>query len=260
MLDRPHVETASDDSVPTQVAFASGAASPWAADLKDGFTGPATASLTTDNGAGSADIKSTASWDASRTILDSRNQNDSPLPPNIDQAILRPGDPRVGNSRDLPPIPWVENDLYAAYNKAMQEHKPLIVMFYADWCNYCKAMDKEALANPEFRKFAKDAVFLRLNVEKDDQYQNTKQLMNRLDIKEFPAMAIMRVDGPNPAVMGRIIGYHNGPQFVNVFRQVMPKDIVDRHPLDPGFQLLPTTPSRPLNPVQLAQTETAALV
>ncbi len=292
MLGKAPLETASDDSVPKQVALLNGA-NPWSGDLADLYGANATAAVLTNNpgdktpgtpGSTSAtdtrpvgiapdtrpaDIKfvnipslnNAKPFDASRSILDSRTQADSPLPPTAESAVLRPGDLRFPPV-EQPQINWVDNDLYTAYNRATKEHKPLVIMFYADWCNYCKAMDKEAYVNPEFRKFAQDCVFLKLNVEKDDQYQNTKQLMNRLDIKEFPAMAVMQVDGPNPGLIGRIIGYHNGPQFVNVFRQVMPKDIVDRHPLDPGFKLIPNAPAKPpsLNGgFQLAQNETSGL-
>jgi thiol:disulfide interchange protein DsbD len=288
MLGKPPLETASDDSVPKQVALLNGP-NPWTGDLADLYGGNATAAVLTSptdktpgasgtavipgtdtrptgGVAPSGDIKfinipNTKPFDASRSILDSRTQADSPLPPTAESAVLRPGDLRVPPV-EQPQINWVDNDLYTAYNRATKEHKPLVIMFYADWCNYCKAMDKEAYVNPEFRKFAQECVFLKLNVEKDDQYQNTKQLMNRLDIKEFPALAVMQVDGPNPGLIGRIIGYHNGPQFVNVFRQVMPKDIVDRHPLDPNFRLIPNAPARPpsLNGgFQLAQNETNGL-
>lgn len=223
MLDKPQLETL------TQVALIQEAANPWGGDLADLYTGRATPG----------------------------GQPDSPLPPTLDNSILQPGDGR--NPLELPQIPWVENDLYAAYSQAVKERKPLVITFYADWCNYCKAMEREAFVNPEFRKFAQEAVFLKLNVEKDDQYQNTKQLMNRLQIKEFPAMAIMQVDGDNPGVIGRIIGYHSGSQFVNVFRQVMPKDIVDRHPLDPDFKPIPIpVPNVPVPPsldVRMAQSK-----
>lgn len=145
-------------------------------------------------------------------------------------AIYRPGviRPPVAEKVD-----WFQDDVYGAYSKAYTERKPLVIMFEADWCNYCKAMDKEVLKSKEFREFAAEAVFLRLNVEKDDKYGNVKQLMTRLGITEFPAVAVVDVASQNINVLGRIVGYHNPPQFMNVFRQVLPKDIVDRHPQDP---------------------------
>lgn len=143
--------------------------------------------------------------------------------------VYRPG-------QDRPPVAdkinWFQDDVYGAYSKAYSERKPLVIMFEADWCSYCKRMDKEVLSSKEFRKFAEEAVFLRLNVEKDDKHGNVKQLMNRLGITEFPALAVVDVASQNINVLGRIVGYHNPPQFMNVFRQVLPKDIADRHPPD----------------------------
>lgn len=163
--------------------------------------------------------------------------NNRPAP---EKAIFTPG--LIKPELTIPDrVPWVEDNLYDAYARAYQEKKPLVVMFHADWCNYCKRMSNEALVSQDFRQFAQEAVFVKLNVEKDDQYGNVKQLMLRLGIEEYPSMAVMDVSGEQVNVLGRIVGYHNPPQFMNVFRQVMPKHIVDRHlPLDPGVYYPPT--------------------
>lgn len=140
------------------------------------------------------------------------------------------------NKPEIPEkVNWIENDPLKAYERAAKEGKPLIIMFHADWCNYCKKMDTETLQSPAFRQFANDAVFLKLDVEKDDSYGNTKNLMTRLGVTEYPAISILDVKPDSVNLRGRIIGYHTPVQFMGSFRTVMPKAITDKHPNDPGL-------------------------
>ncbi|MCE5251178.1 thioredoxin fold domain-containing protein [bacterium] len=53
--------------------------------------------------------------------------------------------------------------------EAKKTKKPVVVDFYADWCVYCKKMDKETFSAPEIKKRLADGwIGIRLNAEKGD--------------------------------------------------------------------------------------------
>jgi thiol:disulfide interchange protein len=113
------------------------------------------------------------------------------------------------------------NDVYGAYKKSYESRLPLLIFFAAEWCSYCVKMKKEALDTAEFAVMADKAVFLVLDVEKDDRLGNVKMLMTRFGITELPAFALLDAsagDKINP--VGRIVGYRNAPQFMNVLSEL----------------------------------------
>ena len=129
------------------------------------------------------------------------------------------------------------NDVYGAYTKAYADNRPLLIFFAAEWCSYCATMKREVLGTPEFAAIQGRGVLLILDVAKDDELGNVKQLMTRLGITEFPAFAVMDVSTQQVNVLGRIVGYHNPPQFLNVLSQILPTSThpdVSDPPTQPG--------------------------
>ncbi|WP_395712703.1 thioredoxin family protein [Reyranella sp.] len=160
--------------------------------------------------------------------------------PFVDPCKVGPalGPPQAGGgsaqANPAPTPPWLAgwpanvhiNDLVTAHNRAARQGKLLFVVFGADWCNYCKAMKRESFADARILTLlAEDAVVV-LDVEKDDQHNNIKQLMNRLSIRDFPAFALVQIAGSNPGLIGRIIGYHDREQFYNALYQLHPMELI----------------------------------
>ena len=71
------------------------------------------------------------------------------------------------------------------YNQAVKSKKPMLVLFYADWCHYCiKFMPVyQALAE----KYKDDIEFAKVNVE-DKKYE---KLVNEIGITGFPTVFII---------------------------------------------------------------------
>lgn len=71
------------------------------------------------------------------------------------------------------------------FNKALKSNKPVLTLFYADWCGYCIRFMPiyEALS----KKYAKDVTFAKINVE-DPNYE---QVVKDYAIGGFPTVYIV---------------------------------------------------------------------
>lgn len=63
------------------------------------------------------------------------------------------------------PIAWLS---YDQMNKQTTSTKKLFIYFYADWCGYCRKMDKETFTDPTVADFINEH-FLPVRVNSDQQ-------------------------------------------------------------------------------------------
>ncbi len=81
--------------------------------------------------------------------------------------------------------------------QAKSENKPLFLYFHADWCGYCKKMEKETFRDRSV-KACLDAGFVSIKVDFDTQ----KALAKKLGVRGLPTIFILdargRTSGPIP--------------------------------------------------------------
>jgi len=81
------------------------------------------------------------------------------------------------------------------YNKAIKSGKPVLTLFYADWCRYCirfmPVFEKAA------EKYGDDIVFAKVNVE-DQKYE---KLVREHRISGFPTVIIIDKKYSNKAII-----------------------------------------------------------
>ena len=53
-----------------------------------------------------------------------------------------------------------------AIEQAMNERKPCVVYFHAEWCKWCKKMNSEYLANYELQQLLSDFSKVEINLDK----------------------------------------------------------------------------------------------
>jgi len=58
------------------------------------------------------------------------------------------------------------DELNAALDKAKQQHKPVMIDFYADWCTSCLVLEHTVFTVPEIQNLLKNFVILRVDVTK----------------------------------------------------------------------------------------------
>lgn len=76
----------------------------------------------------------------------------------------------IGNAPDQEQLPYD-----AAYRKAQEERKPLVVLVGADWCAACKTMKAETIKNMKSSGEFKEVVYTQ--VDKDEQPEIASQVM-----------------------------------------------------------------------------------
>ncbi|WCL48579.1 thioredoxin family protein [Leptospira sp. GIMC2001] len=82
------------------------------------------------------------------------------------------------------PIIW-ETSILKAMEKAKKENKPIFVELYADWCVYCKTLEKNIFPDPQVTQALSGYIPVRLNGE---EYPN---FMDRYNAVGFPTLLFL---------------------------------------------------------------------
>ena len=107
-------------------------------------------------------------------------------------------------------IEWV-GDLGTAKEMADATGKPLLIVFGADWCGYCKKLDRETLAHPQVSRYINDG-FIPVHMDLDKQ----KWAARILEVKTLPCTVVL---APNADQLGRIVGYEDPSPFFKKLTQ-----------------------------------------
>ena len=95
-------------------------------------------------------------------------------------------------------IPW-STDVEDSLRQAAASGQPVLMEFTADWCVYCKKMEKNTFTNPDVAQRISDS-FVAVKVDADAN----KELVKELGIKALPAILIV---APDLNVIERISGF-----------------------------------------------------
>lgn len=95
-------------------------------------------------------------------------------------------------------IPW-STDIEGSLQKAAAAGRPVLLEFTADWCMYCKRMEKTTFVDPRVVNFVNQN-YVAVRVDADEH----KQLVADLDIKGLPAILIV---SPTLQIIERIPGF-----------------------------------------------------
>lgn len=89
-----------------------------------------------------------------------------------------------------------------AFAEARRSDKLVLVELYADWCGWCKVMERETFSSAQFAEYAKRFVLLRVDV--DDRGEGM-ELQRRFRATSLPTLLILDAF---QAKVGDIQGYH----------------------------------------------------
>lgn len=103
-----------------------------------------------------------------------------------------------------PAIQW-QTDLKAARDIAVKQNRPMLVVFDADWCSYCRKMERTTLSEPEMiSQINKDFVPVHLNL---DDHGRVAEI---LEVKRIPCTVAL---SPRADLLGRLTGYVGLKQY-----------------------------------------------
>jgi thiol:disulfide interchange protein len=113
------------------------------------------------------------------------------------------------------PIAWGRS--FDAARRAAQPSQVIVVDVSAEWCTWCRYMDKQVFPDPAVREFAASHLFVRIDPKDGAEGQ---ALAKKLKVKAYPALFIFRPDGK---LLRKQIGAFDGPaDFLAWVRAAIP--------------------------------------
>ncbi|MBZ5499579.1 MAG: tetratricopeptide repeat protein [Acidobacteriia bacterium] len=111
-------------------------------------------------------------------------------------------------------IQWLRS-LSAALGQASSEHKMIIAEMVADWCPWCKIMEKETWAQPAVIALSGRYVFLKLDIEKDG---DGIALAKKFRVSGLPTVMLMTSSGEE---FTRLEEYYPAQEFIDKLKAVL---------------------------------------
>lgn len=106
---------------------------------------------------------------------------------------------------------WL-TDPETAFRVAGEREVPLLVDLYAEWCGWCKKLDREVFSTPEFQRFTEDYVLLRVDVEDGAE---GSALQDRYGAVELPTLLVLT---PRNSLIGSAVGFHPTAEMTSRIR------------------------------------------
>lgn len=109
-----------------------------------------------------------------------------------------------------PAISW-EHDLKPAYRLSAATGKPMLVVFGAEWCTYCKKLEAETIGHPTLAGYINsEFIPVHLDFDKD------RRAAQVLEVHSLPMCVVL---SPDADMLGSIEGYVKPIQFGQVLRE-----------------------------------------
>jgi len=131
----------------------------------------------------------------------------------------------------IPPDGWFDR-VPAAREAALDSGNLILVDLYADWCGWCRKLERDVFGHPEFVAYAKKFVKLKVNVEDGGE---GSALQSRYRASTLPTTLLLTPDmvlvdkiqgyAPRKAFMGRLEqGISNFEKEQRTFAQILAGD------------------------------------
>jgi len=127
--------------------------------------------------------------------------------PMVYSLVGRPG--RAGSAAPSKDVPWA-SDYESAVKTVKKTRKPLLVVFYADWCGPCKLMEETTLQDPKVTALMEKFVPVRVDLDQ------RKDLAQEYMATAIPFTAVVSSEG---RMVQSIIGYRSAAEFQDALQK-----------------------------------------
>lgn len=125
----------------------------------------------------------------------------------------RPAPPQEASAKQASAtIHWL-HDLRTAHRFSVATGRPMLVVFGASWCTYCKKLEAEVTANPTLTNYINTAfVPVHLDFERD------KRAAEILEVKSLPMTVVL---SPDADLLASVEGYVKPTQYGQALQQAV---------------------------------------
>ena len=109
------------------------------------------------------------------------------------------------------------SELNKVLDSAMQDKKPVLIDFYANWCLDCKLMDATTFKHPQVQAFLKNVVLIRADVTKNTQA--SQDLMKKFNVIGPPTIILVNKKGQT---IKHLVGMQSAKKLTATLKRIMP--------------------------------------
>lgn len=110
-----------------------------------------------------------------------------------------------------PGIVW-EAYTGAAYTNALQQKKPVMIYFAADWCGPCQMLRKNTFTDKDVMAGAERFIHLRVDLTSPGPQSEDTKAAEKFSVSGLPTVVFIGADG-NERIRLRMIGYEEAARF-----------------------------------------------
>ena len=114
---------------------------------------------------------------------------------------------------------WL-HDMQKAHQIAISENKPMLIVFGASWCKYCKKLENETLSDSRMEQYIKQN-FIPVHLDLDEE----KNIGKILEIKSLPCTIVL---SPKADLLGKIVGFKSVEAMYEQLQKTLKTDTVFR--------------------------------
>jgi len=111
-------------------------------------------------------------------------------------------------------IPWIE-DHNTAMDQAVREEKPLVLVLYAEWCQWSQRLFTTTFADPRIKQYRDRFVWLKIDSDKERVYKEV------FDQSSYPMIVLMDRQGE---IVEKMSGFQDGGTIALALDKVLAGD------------------------------------
>lgn len=149
-------------------------------------------------------------------------------------------------------VPQWFDSYQAGMNAARSLKRPVLIKFEAEWCEWCKKLDREVFAQPQIIKTLENYVCIKVDVDKQ---RNTALAYK---ITSLPRIIIVNI---HDEIVGDWLGFRDAPAFSKLLEQVWEYTLTETGTMPvPAVRADPSAPGQSWQGVRISPDDGDSLI